>query len=104
MVIGHWHHQLEDFVCAALAADLRKRVPPKFQVLYWAEIEPPPGIKPRPLTKQDTKGRLTSCRPSPLTSRRGAAWAPRQGAPRYGPVAFATVPRWGITFQSRSGD
>ena len=32
MVIGHWHHQHEDFVCAALAADLRKGVPPKFQV------------------------------------------------------------------------
>jgi hypothetical protein len=54
MVIGHWHHQHEDFVCAALAADLRKGVPPKFQVIYWAEIEPPPDIKLRPLTKRDT--------------------------------------------------
>jgi hypothetical protein len=54
MTIGHWHHQHEDFVCAALAADLRKGVPPKFQVIYWAEIEPPPDIKLRPLTKRDT--------------------------------------------------
>jgi hypothetical protein len=54
MVIGHWHHQHEDFVCASLAADLRKGAPPKFQVIYWAEIEPPPDIKLRPLTKRDT--------------------------------------------------
>jgi hypothetical protein len=54
MVIGHWHHQHEDFVCASLAADRRVGVPPKFQVSYWAEIEPPPDIKLRPLTERDS--------------------------------------------------
>jgi hypothetical protein len=54
MVIGHWHHQHEDFVCASLAADRRVGAPPKFQVSYWAEIEPPPDIKLRPLTERDS--------------------------------------------------
>jgi hypothetical protein len=54
MVIGHWHHQHGDFVCASLVADRRVGAPPKFQVSYWAEIEPPPDIKLRPLTERDS--------------------------------------------------
>jgi hypothetical protein len=56
LYVGHFHIGRQNFVPASSRGMSAGEVRPELEVLFWADIDLPPGLELRELTKDDLHG------------------------------------------------